>query len=184
MTLEKECASCATVKPVDQFQTTRISGKHYLRSKCAFCTREYDASLRAKRTSEHANRRAQLSRTYRADLSKADRFIYADSRQSDERAGRENNLTREFIRQCISSGCSYCGETALRITLDRKDNSIGHLTSNVVPACARCNFTRGNMPYEAWVLVAPGMRAAREAGTFGTWAGPRVGAKRKALIAG
>lgn len=55
------------------------------------------------------------------------------------------------------------------MTLDRKDNTIGHVQSNVVPACYRCNLTRGDMPYEAWVYLIDGMRLAREAGAFGNW---------------
>jgi hypothetical protein len=57
------------------------------------------------------------------------------------------------------------------MTVDRVDNDLGHLQSNVVPACVRCNHVRGQMPYEAWLMVAPGMRAAREAGLFGGWDG-------------
>jgi hypothetical protein len=57
------------------------------------------------------------------------------------------------------------------MTLDRVDNSIGHIKSNVVPACTRCNYTRRDMPYEAWLLIAKSMRKAREAGMFDNWTG-------------
>jgi len=80
-------------------------------------------------------------------------------------------MTVEFIQNLISQGCIYCGETTLRMTLDRKDNDLAHVKTNVVPACIRCNYARGNMPYEAWLFLAPGMRAAREAGVFGDWVG-------------
>jgi hypothetical protein len=55
------------------------------------------------------------------------------------------------------------------MTLDRKDNSIGHLLDNVVPCCIRCNYIRRDMPFEAWLIVATGIRKAKELGLFGTW---------------
>lgn len=100
-----------------------------------------------------------------------ERFILQDSRKSDRLKGRENDLDVEFIKDMISRPCSYCGETKIRITLDRKDNSIGHLKSNVVPACIRCNYTKRDMPYEAWLLLTDGMRKARETGVFDNWTG-------------
>jgi len=97
--------------------------------------------------------------------------IKTDSRASDRKAGRDNDLTREFIAAEISKGCTYCGETEIRMTLDRINNDRGHTQDNVVPACIRCNYTRKNMPYEAWLVVAKGMREAREAGLFNGWTG-------------
>ncbi len=73
----------------------------------------------------------------------------------------------------ISDPCSYCGSTELRMTLDRIDNDLGHLKSNVIACCTNCNYFRRDMPYLAWLKLAPGMREARELGLFGTWqAGP------------
>jgi len=100
-----------------------------------------------------------------------EKFIYVDSRQADRKASRENDLTKEFILAEIIKGCAYCGEMTIRMTLDRKDNDKGHTQDNVVPACIRCNFTRKNMPYEAWLVIAKGMRQAREAGLFQGWTG-------------
>jgi hypothetical protein len=57
------------------------------------------------------------------------------------------------------------------MTLDRIDNQLGHIKSNVVAACIRCNYTRGAMPYEAWLFLAPGMQAAQQAKAFGNWDG-------------
>jgi hypothetical protein len=102
---------------------------------------------------------------------KIGRWILEDSRRSDKKKGLSNNLTREFIDLEISKGCSYCGEASIRMTLDRIDNTVGHLQSNVVPACIRCNLTRGNMPYKAWLFLVDSMRHAREAGAFDNWTG-------------
>jgi len=90
-------------------------------------------------------------------------------RHSDKRLDRENNLTVEFVSEKIAGGCAYCGEADARIGLDRIDNSKGHTTDNVMPSCARCNITRSNMPFAAWMCLAGGMREARDRGLFGVW---------------
>jgi hypothetical protein len=97
--------------------------------------------------------------------------ILADARRADRKRGRECDLDLDFIRAAVGAPCVYCGETEIRMTLDRVDNSLGHAKANVVGACERCNYLRRDMPYEAWLVVALGMRAARERGLFGTWTG-------------
>lgn len=100
-------------------------------------------------------------------------YILKDSKYHDKIKGRENDLDEAFIAEMIADGCSYCGATSdeVRIGLDRIDNNLGHLKSNVVATCTRCNNTRRHMPIEAWLIVARGMCEAREKGKFGNWDG-------------
>lgn len=105
---------------------------------------------------------------YTSDIATA---ILYDSRKIDKVFGRNNNLTKEIIQSLISQGCHYCGETTIRMTLDRKRNEEGHTTDNVVPACIRCNNIRRDMPYEAWLCLVDGLRTATRSGLFGTWIG-------------
>lgn len=97
--------------------------------------------------------------------------VVDDARRADRARGRDNDLTVEAVSGLLQGPCLYCGETGLRMTLDRIDNSIGHTLANVVPACERCNYARRDMPYEAWLVVADAMRVARERGLFGIWTG-------------
>jgi len=60
------------------------------------------------------------------------------------------------------------------MTLDRVDNTCGHIQSNVVSACVRCNYMRRDMPYAAWLKLLPMIKQAREEGLFGTWTGDCV----------
>lgn len=99
------------------------------------------------------------------------KYIVKDAAATDKKRGYENDLDIKWVDNAILKGCVYCGETMLRMTLDRIDNDKGHVKDNVVPACIRCNFVRGTMPYEAWLIVAPGMRLAREQGCFKDWTG-------------
>ena len=142
--------------------------------KSAVCRRCYNLK-RAPRQREYRrapgikDRYNLADRQRRADPLKRSSVILYDSRESDRRAGRANNLTVEVIDSFISQGCSYCGDSTLKMTLDRKDNSVGHTRENVIPCCIRCNYIRRDMPYEAWLVVAQAIREARELGLFGTW---------------
>jgi len=46
-----------------------------------------------------------------------------------------------FIQNILEKECSYCG-TKEFLGADRLDNSVGHIKSNIVPACYRCNNVR------------------------------------------
>jgi hypothetical protein len=127
----------------------------------------YKKDYRVRRKAERSDyeRQRRVNPAHRAN------YIVQDSRSGDKRHGRSNDLTVAFVERLIASGCAYCGETKLQMTLDRIDNSIGHLMTNVVSACVRCNLMRRDMPYAAWYSMLPAIRFARESGLFGEWRG-------------
>ena len=120
---------------------------------------------------EYNRRRDEVFKRMRAEGVDVARFILREARRSDRLRGRVCDLTKAEIESLIAGGCSYCGETEMRMTLDRVDNSKGHTLDNVVPACIRCNYSRRDMPYEAWLCLADGMRRARELNLFKGWTG-------------
>lgn len=107
----------------------------------------------------------------RRDPNKRAYFIWRDSRKSDRRRGHSNDLTVAFVEVLLKNPCSYCGESDLKKTLDRIDNTKGHLVFNVVVACVRCNYMRRDMPYAAWLCLVQGVTRAREEGLFSDWTG-------------
>ena len=123
------------------------------------------------RRREYHRQRDLLLKRMRAEGVDVARFILREARRSDKLRGRACDLTKAQIESLIAAGGRYCGETGLRMTLDRVDNSKGHTSDNVVPACIRCNYARRDMPYEAWLCLAGGMRRARELGLFKGWTG-------------
>lgn len=54
------------------------------------------------------------------------------------------DLTSEEIYELIVQPCVYCGTTETPRGLDRIDNALPHVRGNVRPACAPCNFARGD----------------------------------------
>ena len=99
------------------------------------------------------------------------RWLLKGYRKRDREAGfGPTDLDYDTVESLIREPCSYCEDTKITMTLDRKD---------VVPACFRCNMLRGSMPYEAWLYVAKTVKEARLLGLFGTWIGPSANRLRK-----
>lgn len=93
-----------------------------------------------------------------------------DTRSNDKKRKLDNNLTLDFIKTTLSVGkCSYCEESKYKLTLDRIDNNKGHTTDNVIVSCNNCNIIRGNIPYDAWMCIVPGVKKARELGLLNNW---------------
>jgi len=120
-----------------------------------------------------------LVKADRNDPTQRPKWIVYDSRSSDRKFKRENDLDASFVTECIKNGCSYCDSQEGMLVLDRKDNSIGHVKDNVNASCYRCNFLRGDMPYEAWLMLVPAIKEVRKAGLFGNWKLTRKYKKKK-----
>jgi hypothetical protein len=87
------------------------------------------------------------------DRQKYIRSRYYTAQARAIRKGLDFNLTLDFIDKIVSSNCDYCG-TDTDIQLDRKDNNVGYVAYNIVPACRRCNSFKGDyMNYEQMKAV-------------------------------
>lgn len=185
----KKCRKCGDVFPLDRFGS---NGLGYKKSYCRLCDSRIRVE-RAKRGGEsHSEKRreryrknralhSEKNKARRADPKKRPKWVLWDARDSDRRRGRTNDLTLEFVMDCISRGCSYCGDRLLRISLDRIDNERGHFRDNVVPACMRCNYLRRDMPYEAWMAMVPTVKSIYKRGLFGSWMSESFYARKRRL---
>lgn len=64
------------------------------------------------------------------------------------------DLCIDDIKLIIASPCTYCGSTE-RIEVDRKDNTLGYIRGNCVPACHRCNTIKNNVvSYDDMLFIA------------------------------
>jgi len=173
MNTTKECKECGE-SDISKLVPIKRKGKIYYRNWCFTCQkrhREEWFKAHPERVKKSREKTAQRIREERETGVNTAYYIWRDSRKSDRKHGRQNDLTRDFTKEQIAKGCSYCGETELRMTLDRIDNDLGHLQSNVIPSCVRCNHVRGDMPYDAWVVVGRSMKQVRKQGLFGDWTG-------------
>jgi len=68
-------------------------------------------------------------------------------RRSDRTHHREqcDFHARELYRFFLANDCYYCGDNNMKTkTLERLDNSIGHIKTNCVVACIDCNTDRND----------------------------------------
>ena len=168
----KICKRCLQEKPTSEFGTRKVSGREYLRVYCQKCNWDKVADKRdpEKRKALFA-RRAIRVKAERNTVAGRPKHILWDAKKSDNKRKRQNDLTLDFVQDMLSKPCSYCGGKNLKMGLDRKDNMLGHIKTNVVPCCDRCNYIRRDMPYEAWLVVAIAIRKAFEQNLFGDWNG-------------
>ena len=69
-------------------------------------------------------------------------------KHSAKKRGYNVDICFEEYKDLLNLGCVYCGETLLDkggYCLDRIDNSIGYITSNVTPCCKTCNMAKSTM---------------------------------------
>ena len=64
-------------------------------------------------------------------------------RLRDKNKGLTSDIDRDFFDQITVDGCFYCGDKE-NLGLDRIDNKIGHLKTNVVACCYICNTARND----------------------------------------
>jgi hypothetical protein len=178
------CKNCGRGEPEVSFYIKKEKGKLYPRFLCRECDAEYHKKYPSSKESKdrHRNRRKEISKVERKDESLRCKIILKDSKVSDRKKERQNDLDREFIRNLIDEGCSYCLDKDGRMTLDRVDNSLGHLKSNVVACCMRCNFIRRDMPHIVWMTIVPKIRQARLLGMLEGWNPGTVKSQRKTAV--
>lgn len=157
------CTSCNL--PKEPTELAKRGDKY--RSYCKSCDSKRERSTEYK-ARQQKGKSAQRSRHRKRDRAWA---IYINSKDTDNRAGRKWDITLSFVRNLIKDGCLYCGETEIQMTLDRIDNALGHLQSNVNSSCIRCNYIRRDMPYDAWIEIVPAIKIAKTSGLFGSWIG-------------
>ena len=75
-----------------------------------------------------------------------DLFNFASSKNRAKSRKLEWDITFELYQQLRSLLCYYCDRKLNKsgVGLDRKDNSLGYLSNNVVPCCKECNRIKGD----------------------------------------
>lgn len=175
------CKHCGLGEPDVTFYIKKQGERYYRRFICIGCDNIYKRKYPRKEDAENRERKRKSTqgRIRRANETFRCRYILQDSQRSDKKKYRGNDLDREFIRKLIDEGCVHCADREARMTLDRINNNLGHLKTNVVASCMRCNYFRRDMPYDAWIMIAPKIRQARLLGLLDGWNPGTVKSQRK-----
>ena len=131
-------------------RTCQECDKEYIKRK-AKANSKYTVYCSNKWRSESTNRRgAVFNKAYRDKVklmlqSPQDhrefivRTTYIRYRGSAKKRGYDFNISQETMDSFFMSNCHYCNMIIPSIGLDRVENSIGYVISNIVPCCAVCN---------------------------------------------
>ena len=77
---------------------------------------------------------------------------YSTYRSSAKKRGLPFSMTEKAFFTVLKSECHYCGisPTVSKMGVDRKDNSLGYVAGNCLPACRHCNYAKGQLSYDAF----------------------------------
>lgn len=139
------CRKCGEEKDISMFVSHKQC-KHGKSHECKSCKDksrvrwaggkvEYDRQRYERRKLAH-----QIERSERNHIYKMRSYI-----GSDKKKGLAHDIDEDFCLVQMSKPCYYCSHIDTPINgLDRIDNSIGHIKTNLIPCCQLCNMTRGN----------------------------------------
>lgn len=80
-------------------------------------------------------------------------YKFAEYRSSARKTRKDFSLTLEEFSFFWGKPCYYCGSSIKTIGLDRLNNKIGYVFTNITPCCLRCNKMKKNMDYEEFVKL-------------------------------
>ena len=162
----KECGKCHKIRNISYFYTDKYTKDGY-RCCCTVCSKKYDStpkSVLSKKNYQESMRGKEMKDKYHY----SPEGIYAVIKSSARRRNLSCNINREeFILWYNNQEklCHYCNKTekdALndmnrkmkRLSIDRKDNSIGYQLDNIVLACYKCNMIKSNdISYEKMLNI-------------------------------
>jgi hypothetical protein len=134
--IEKVCNGCGLVKLASEFGKDKrdITG---LRSNCNRC--QFLRQCAYKKT--EAGKAAVRRHSYKG-------LRFGHSRNKAKQRDIEWTITREEFDELKKKPCEYCGYPIVTTGsgLDRIDNKIGYIITNVVPCCYLCN----TMKWKFW----------------------------------
>jgi len=76
---------------------------------------------------------------------------YSQYKRSAKSKGTEFKLTFGQFVEYWNKPCHYCGLEIKEIGLDRVNNKIGYLFSNIVPCCEWCNKTKRHLDVDEFI---------------------------------
>ena len=97
-----------------------------------------------------------------------DNFVRS-SKTTDKKKNRENDITIDFLKSLYerSRNCFYCkNEMSLeignkkcnQISIDRKDQKLGHIQNNTVLSCLFCNLAKNESSLEDFLIFLKGLK--------------------------
>jgi ribosomal protein S27E len=95
------------------------------------------------------NKNANYAEEYRRK--NKEKYKFNTYKYGAMRRGLSFDLSIEDFLTFWQKPCQYCGDEIKTIGLDRIDNDIGYVLSNVAPCCSQCNRAKNNLDYDSFI---------------------------------
>ena len=140
--IAKRCTFCGDIKPISDFPKNGVdnNGETKYRDDCKTC---YNIRRKENRTKKK----------------------HSDFIGGQKRRGEDNpTLTHQEWKECViffGGECAYCGATprkGQRLTRDHlvpMSEGGATIQSNIVPACGKCNSSKGASEWREWFMAQP-----------------------------
>lgn len=168
--MEKICTKCGELKNIEEFtpyygESRKVNIRRNICKKCK--------NKKQIETIKNNPKRLESVKNYMKNYYKKNNFILKVKayRSFDKKKGFDSISLDEF-RQLLkeNSNCFYCHENNPSLLgLDRKDNLKGHLVSNVVICCEKCNNILSDLPFEAKLLLKDGLSNIKSKDLLNNW---------------
>lgn len=157
----KVCACCKKEKEIIKFsKDSKRSDGYYVY--CKDCVKEKNRQRYLKNKEsinqrnkawKKANRGQYLAqqREYNRAYHKTIPGKYREYKQSAFRRNYTWALSKEAFAQYWQVPCYYCGDEIDTIGIDRINNDLGYIESNIVSCCSVCNRAKDTMSKEQYI---------------------------------
>lgn len=138
-------------------QNTYFKNCNLCRERIRECANKYKEQ-RKQYYQDHKVQMQQQQKEYRCNS--WDKRLLYNCKKTDKQLNRPFDLDKEWIKVMLQyqhSMCCICGDKMLlgngnkdpkQISIDRIDNSLGHIKTNCTLVCWKCNFNKRGISYE------------------------------------
>ena len=154
--MPKICSKCGLEKPLSEFGTASATKKDGYNSWCRQCVRDSTAKFRVSPSGIYSGLKGRQrfyrkNRPTRAKPFTLKRKEFMDWYDSQPKQCHYCEISEEDIPKIDDSSLNKTG----RLTVDCINNSEGYIPDNIVLACGRCNFNKGDFfTHDEWSFIA------------------------------
>jgi len=152
----KICSKCKKAKDLGNFYVKSRRGRREVDAICKACSKLYSKDYYTRNYARIKHRRRAFGKLWYSR--KWSHFCHRL-----KRTNKTNDLTKDQFYSLFSpdTKCVYCKfiPDTDKLSVERKDNNVGYIPSNVLMACLDCNKLRGNkFTYEEMKIIGRALR--------------------------
>lgn len=145
----KICSKCECEKPLNEFHKLS-KAQDGLQYKCKDCGKAWAHAHQEQRRISHRKWYKEKNVGARKNRwTKTPHGRYLRCRSTAKTRGLEFTLSEPEFTHLIEEGCYYCNGSASG--LDRVDNTLGYIATNIVPCCYQCNSMKMDWSQEEFI---------------------------------